>query len=97
MADARRHKDDVSPAQAVAVGTHQILRTAVIAAEQQLIKNMAVEVQLGIGIAHIPVGLHKGFRHLQFLIKIFKINALCPKSFQDLLCFFLCGWWRKPF
>ena len=96
VADAGRHQHNIAPAQQIAVRTHQILGAAVIEAKQHFIEGVAVQVQLGIGIGHIPVGLHKGVGHFQLLIKVLEINALTPQGLLDGLQFLRGGRRRKP-
>jgi hypothetical protein len=95
VADSGRYKDNISLLQTVTVCAHQIFRPTIVAAVEQLIECMAMQIQLGIGITHIPMGLHQRIGHLQFLIEILKINTFCPERIQDFLHFFRGGRGRK--
>ena len=60
VAGARRHEDNISFLQTIAICAHQIFRSTVIGTVEQFIEGVAVKGKLGIGKAHIPVGLHIG-------------------------------------
>ena len=75
MADPRRHEDHIPLLQPVALGSHQIFRAAAVAAKQKLIESMAVQLQLRIGVADVPVRIHIPGGHLQLLINGAGIHA----------------------
>lgn len=85
MADPGGDQNDIVLLQPVSVCADQIFRAAAAAAVQQFVKMVGMEFERRMGIADIPVGIHKGRFHFQFLIERTDLPPHFPEKIS-LLC-----------
>ena len=85
MADAWGHDNYIALLQPVALGAHEILGTAGVAAIENLIERVAVQLHLGVGTAGVGMNICEPGFHFQFLIEIVRIVAKLPQKVLHLL------------